>query len=392
MKHLLILCNALDDRTRTERGIATDSPAASRKIFMMARALRHANVAATVISLGRGRGTTSTRWWPAVARRSSGVATTYIAFVDRALLSYLVSLVALAVAVAVRVRRGRRPTILVYNRSLAYVPALILARAYGLRIVLDLEDGYTGSGASLRERTVRLGNRLFDALCGGRALLACSALGSATHLGPTMVYYGVSDGDGRVRPPAGETVTALLGGTVTPETGGDLLADAVVELRREAPAWAQHLVLEITGKGQSIERLTDLAGAPGAPLVRVWGRTTDAEYDAIRNRVDVGLALKLNGGTFAHTTFPSKVIEMAAAGQMVLTTDISDVRTVLGSDGARFVSQDTPAALIAELRWTVLNRAAAATTAARGTAAVAALCEPAVAGQRLAAFLFPGNA
>lgn len=391
MRRVLILCNALDDRTRTERGIATDSPAASRKIFMAACALRHANIAVTVISFGRGRDTGSARCWPAVARRSACVATVYAAFVDRPLLTYIVSPVALAVALAARVRHGRRPTVLVYNRSLAYVPALIIARLRGLRVVLDLEDGYTRAGAALRERMVRLGNRVFDRLCGGPALLACSALAAATDLRPTLVYYGVSDGEARVREPDSGVVTALLGGTVAPDTGGDLLADAILALRREAPTWAQQLVVEVTGKGSSIARLTALAAAPGAPRVNVLGRTTDAEYDAIRSRVDVGLALKPNGGVYAHTTFPSKVVEMAAAGQLVVTTDISDVRTVLGSDGARFVTHDTPDTLIAELRWVVLNRAAASATAARGQAAVAALCAPAAAGERLAAFLFPGG-
>ncbi len=388
MKSLLILCNAIDDVTRNERGITTDSPAASRKIFMTAQALRRVGISPVVISLGRGRHTGTTRWFAATARRSANVATLYLAFVDRPLLSYLVSLVAPAIAIRACARRSPRPVLLLYNRSLTYVAAVIVARAYRLPIVLDLEDGYTGTGRRLRERFMRLGTRSFDALCGGRALLACSALASATRLRPTMVYYGVSDVQPRSDTAVSGGVTALLGGTIARDTGADLLADAVLKLRQAAPSWASDLTIEITGKGPSLQRLVALVDAPGEPRVMVWGRISDSEYAALRSRADVGLALKPNRGLLAQTTFPSKVIEMAAAGQLVITTDISDVRKVLGDRGARYVTTDTADALIDELRWVVENRDEAVATAARGRSAVADLCAPGPAASRLAAFLF----
>ena len=387
MKRLLVLCNALDDATRLQRGITTDSPAASRKVFMAARAVARAGVVVTVISQGRGRGT-GAGFFPSVARRPGGVLTAYLAFTGRPIISQLISLAAAAVAVQRRARRRGETVLLVYNRAVAYVPAIVVARMNGIRVVLDLEDGPVGSGDTLRDRCALIGWRLFDRLCGGRAVLACSALAAATRLRPTMVYYGVVDDSPAPPRPMNDPVAVLMGGTVAPDTGGDLLAATIVLLRASMANWTRCLTIDVTGKGGSLAALERLAIAPGDPVVRVWGRTTDVEYAALRDRAAVGLALKPNAGPLANSTFPSKVVEMAAAGQLVLTTDISDVRRVLGEDGAFFLHHDTPAALAERLRWIVEHRSEAEAIAARGSQAVARVCDPAVAGQRLAAFLF----
>jgi hypothetical protein len=79
---------------------------------------------------------------------------------------------------------------------------------------------------------------------------------------------------------------------------------------------------------------------------------------------------------------------MAGAGLLVLSTDISDVRAVLG-DGAYYLEHDDPASLIKRLGEIALSRNEATATAARGTAAVSRICAPDRAGRLLADFLFP---
>ena len=54
-KKLIYVCNAFEDETRLERGITTDSPAASKKIFQISQSLKKTGCNVTVISLGRGR-------------------------------------------------------------------------------------------------------------------------------------------------------------------------------------------------------------------------------------------------------------------------------------------------------------------------------------------------
>jgi glycosyltransferase involved in cell wall biosynthesis len=178
-----------------------------------------------------------------------------------------------------------------------------------------------------------------------------------------------------------------MGGTLCFDTGAELLITALRQLRRAAPPWAEKLCFEITGKGPSLEGLTALAAESGAPKVLVHGRTTDLQYREVLRRSDVGLALKPNTGALASTTFPSKVIEFAAEGLLVLTTDISDVHQVLGS-GALYLTQDEPQMLIDLLESVVKDRATARERAQQGLLSVQTLCSPLPSGQIVANFIF----
>jgi len=380
---LLFLCNALDDDTRIERRITSDSPAASRKIFMMLQALRRPGVNPHALSLGRGRRDGSARYHPSMLRRSNGVGIIYLPFANRRFVSELVSLLA-PVGVLWRLRRAaKRTTLLFYNRERFYLPALLTARLLGYRTVLDLEDGEVGmTGLPAHAR-----RWLFDQLCTGGALLACSALTAWTTLRPALCYYGIVETSDVARDWHAPTLGVLMGGTLIADTGLDLLADAVEQIRASRPAWADALEIHVTGKGDGLATLEQLSASSVAPRVIVHGRTTDAEYAAILDRIHIGLALKLNNGPLAQTTFPSKVTEMAGAGVLVLTTDISDVRTVLG-DGARYLGRDDAALLVAQLHAIVADRDAAAAAAARGLANVRKICAADRAGERLAAHLF----
>jgi glycosyltransferase involved in cell wall biosynthesis len=98
------------------------------------------------------------------------------------------------------------------------------------------------------------------------------------------------------------------------------------------------------------------------------------------------LALKLNTVALAETTFPSKVIEYAAAGMLVLTTDISDVRQVLG-DGALYLQQDNALQLVSLFERVVQDRIGSQSMAALGCERVRAQCSPASAGRLVSDFL-----
>ena len=52
---LVYLCNAIDEITCRERGINSDSPAATLKVLQIASALADAGVQPIILSLGRGR-------------------------------------------------------------------------------------------------------------------------------------------------------------------------------------------------------------------------------------------------------------------------------------------------------------------------------------------------
>jgi len=382
----LVVCNALDDATRMERRITTDSPAASRKVFLMAQALRMAGIRPAVLSLGRGKADGSTDSFSAKVCRVGGVPTIYAPFSHRRGLSELLSLLGLLRPLWKLARHPRRAVIF-YNRNPAYLPLLYLASSLGFRSFLDLEDGEVITGKSLKDRLARIVPSQFDRYCRHGALLACSALEVMTTVRPVHCYYGTAICDGDAPRWQSDRITCLMSGTLAPETGAPLLTEAIRRLRTRQPAWAQGLCFQVTGKGESLAEFEQLADEPGFPQVNVHGRTSDARYLEILRGSEVGLALKPVGGALADTTFPSKVIEFAGSGLLVLSTDISDVRRLLG-DGARYIQSNDPELLIEQLAGIAADRHAAASRARQGRLSAEHYCAPKHAGDELARFLF----
>ncbi len=388
MRNLFFICNALDDMTRLERGIVTDSPAASRKVFLLSKAARKAGVRVLVVSLGRGKQDGSGRYFRGKVHRVDGVPVIYLPFFHSPVLSELLTLFS-SIPILWRLHRKKvKKSVLFYNRMPAYLPILIFAKVLRIDTALDLEDGAIDLNHwSLSGAKARILSWLFDTLCSGGSLLACQALESATKLRPTQCCYGTSDTLSTTVSWDLSPVTVLLGGTVSYDTGAPLLINAINMLREKSPSWARNIRFQITGKGDCLEQFKVLADAPGKPEVIVHGRTTDDEYRQILECTHVGLALKPNTGVLAHTTFPSKVIEFASQGILVVTTDISDVRKVL-ADGAIYLEIDDSTLLIEKLRWIVENRDAARVLSLNGAQAVSAACAPDRVGQMLSDFLF----
>ena len=318
--------------------------------------------------------------------RERGVPVLYAPFSRVPLFSELVSLLAPVVQL-LSLHRSADNSVIFYNRLAAYLPVLMVSHALGNRNFLDLEDGETAAYTNgIYRWLANASKKIFDRICNGGAILACTALRDFTSIKPTLCYYGTTP-DMAITPRfQSDTVCALMGGTLNRETGAYLLTQAITGLRHSGESWAAKLVIHVTGTGPSLTDFEKIAASPGYPTVVVHGRTTNAEYASILQECDVGLSLKLNKGTLADTTFPSKVVEFAGAGMLVLTTDISDVRLVLG-EGALYLQRDHVADLEALLKEVVQDRAAAMAKAHRGYKNVRTLCTPSLAGQRVANFV-----
>ena len=366
MRNLFFICNALDDLTRLERGIVTDSPAASHKVFGLSKAMRKAGVHVLVISLGRGRQDASGRYFRCKVHRVNGVAVIYLPLLHFPILSELLTLLSSVPLLWRLNKRKKGGAVLFYNRMVAYLPLLIFAKIFRIDTVLDLEDGETNlkywSLSGIKSVVL---SWLFDTVC---------CYGTSDTL-PTTVSWDLPK------------VNFLLGGTVSEDTGALLLIQAIKLLRDKSPAWAKDISFNITGKGDCLELFQVLAMAASYPEVIVHGRTTDDEYSEILANTHVGLALKPNSGVLAHTTFPSKVIEFASHGILVVTTDISDVRKVL-TDGAVYLEVDDPMLLIDKLRWILEHRGAAKAISLKGQQLVSVVCEPQRVGEVLSDFIF----
>lgn len=386
---VLVVCNALDDATRIQRRIESDSPAASKKVFDMCRALRTAGVRPYVLSLGRGASDGTNETFAARVCRVNGVTTIYAPFSHRKGLSEFLSLFGLLKPLR-RLARHPQRAVIFYNRMPAYLPMLYETSRLGYLRLLDLEDGEVFVGHSFKKYLLRIIRAQFDRYCQNGALLACKALCSMTSIRPTIPYYGTALSKGSEPRSQSHDISCLMSGTLIPDTGAPLLVEAIQQLRIRQPVWANKLTIQVTGKGESLIDFEKLASEPGNPRVIIHGRTTNDRYQEILNSCNIGLSLKPVGGVQADTTFPSKVIEFAASRLLVLSTDISDVRHVFG-DSARYLERNDPELLIERLAEIVCNREASVRSAQKGHREVINRCSPQQAGRALRQFIFGSN-
>lgn len=387
---LIYICNALDEQTCRERGITSDSPAATQKVFQVTSALRKAGVHTVVLSLGRGRQHGSGKWHQAKAVRDQGVAIVYAPYFDFPILTHLVSLFGLLPLIWRLRSSNRSSAVLSYNRLPHYLMALEFSRGLQLRRFLDLEDGDVKEGGSSWRRWLARGlSAKVDRLCDSGAMLVASAL-RPQYAGPkTVCCYGVSAPVFNNRDWNAKPLVVLLGGTLQRTTGAQLFLETINLLRMAAVPEVEAIEFVVTGKGQMAPSLQALAEEEGFPKVHFLGSVSRSEYLETARRAHVGLALKLPSGELADTTFPSKVIELASVGLLVLSTRVSDVPALFHEDGAIFLDSESPQELAERLLWLTAHRDVVAQTAARGQAYVAEACAPEKVGKLLKEFFFP---
>lgn len=389
---LIYLCNALDERTRAERGITSDSPAATQKVLQVTSALRNSGVRAVVLSLGRGRQQRTGKWYSAKVAREGGLPIIYAPFFDFPILTQLVSLFGLLPLIwRLRSRHGSA-AILAYNRLPHYLMGMELARLLRFKCFLDLEDGdVQDTGTAFRRWLARALSARFDRICKAGGVLAASALGQQYAGQNTVCCYGVATPADAERDWGAKPLVVLLGGTLQRTTGAQLFADAIRYLRASERPALRDLEFVITGKGDMAASLQALAAQEGLPRVKFLGSVSRGDYVKAVQQAHVGMALKLPSSDLADTTFPSKVIELASAGLLVLSTRVSDVPALFSEDGAIYLNSEDPQELAEQLLWLVDNRDVVTRTAARGQTYIAETCSSEKVGQLLKAFFFPGE-
>ncbi len=378
---VVYLSNAVDESIRVERAITTDSPAATNKVFALAGAMRGVGIRCTVLSLGRGRQNGTGVRHAAKARRLEHGAVLYAAFWQLPWLTHLVSFVSLAWLLAKLIRRHPALRVLVYNRAYHYVPGLLLARLLGAQVYLDLEDGYIVEGrGGIRYLKNTLMRRLFSWLCPHGSMVANSGLARQLDRPPAMVCHGVASAthvpcqdwdSGRLQ--------VLFSGTLLEEVGSNLLMAALEILRRQHPDMVRRMHVVVTGKGPFAEAFRSLAEQ--APDWLTFGesmRRTD--YLNVLNSSHVGLSLRLSACEMGATTFPSKVVEYAQHGLLVLTTRASDVPMLFGKE-ALYLEEESAQALAALLACLPGLRENLRNTAIRGRKRVLNACAPEVVGR-----------
>lgn len=141
--------------------------------------------------------------------------------------------------------------------------------------------------------------------------------------------------------PTGETITVLYHGVVAPRRGLEILVES-------AAFWPPHLELLIRGEsaGTFTASLERQAMANGA-RVRFEPAVDPAEVVRSAATADIGVFLFSDSSGQGQVVLPNKIFEYIAAGLMVLSSDLPEIRAVMEKTGAGLLLPDMNAPTIA---------------------------------------------
>lgn len=359
---LAYLCNAFDEAIKQERGIVTDSPAATRKVFLVSEAITRAGLDVRVLSLGRGRQNNSWRRFRFRDKKTGNVKASYATFWHVPILTHVVSALSmLKLLVAHRKAGGRY--VLAYNRSVHYLPALLYAKYSGMSCFLDLEDGWPGEVNIFQW----LLSKAYDELCDAGVMLACEALGVHEKQENRYVCYGAVTPAEVTDKQQDGPLTVLFGGSLQESTGGSVFLEGMSIFAHTYPDLLNDIKVVVTGFGSNLEEIRMFSQQELiSEFVEVRGQVSLSEYRSLLGSSHVGLCLKLSEGELHDSTFPSKVMEFAEYGLLLLSTPVSDVPRIFSNDSALLLEDDHPKHLADALAWCLNNRGEVAMRAQAG--------------------------
>lgn len=355
------LCNILDEQTKEQRAIIYDSPAANKKVFDVCHALKQKFKQVYVVTMARGMQKGKKYVFSAMAKEVGGIPVLYGKYTPLPVLTYITSSVSLIFLIwrVTKQQKDKTLHLLVYNRNWLYVPSLFLARLLNVKCYLDLEDG------ALVDTSNRIGiikytllKITFDFLCHHGSILVTPGLINQVRTLNNTVCYGIAEKPTQniIHNWRNETIRFLFGGTLMRETGALLLMDAVRILNKNYYIYRTSLTIVITGHGTYADELAKFSEAEGKDWIEFKGRVSIEEYKNLLNTSHVGLCLKLPSSEMGTTTFPSKVIEFASQGKLVLTTKLQHVHDLLGLEGAYYLEDENPLTLAKAIINIVSNR------------------------------------
>ena len=356
--------------------------AARNKVVGICLALRAAGAHPTIVSAFRQDGKRGV-----VVSEADGIGYAETWSRGRGPLRRITAALALLVTYFRLIRRDDH--ILFYNYFPEYVPIALVRRLIGRPCMIDIEDGPADDWSTPGRAFSRALWHVMLALCSNRRLIVSHGLAQQHGIATYLPVYGVVD-TFAAAPTERFTDAVLrvnLGGTMNHEMGVDLLSAAVRLLIARQPDLPIHVHVSGNYDPALFAAVAQEAAATTGIRVFLDIGLDEAAYRTMLERVDVGLSLRLVAGEIGRTTFPSKVIEIAARGMLLVKTSVSDVPRIFGDDEAVILPSDTPDALADALVGIAENRAEARERARRGRDRVHKMAGAQAVGQAILSFI-----
>jgi glycosyltransferase involved in cell wall biosynthesis len=382
---VIYLCNAVDEETKTERNIPFASPAETNKVFQVVKAMQTQAMDVSVLSLGRGSQTGDGTKFAAAEKTIGNVKITYAAFWHLPIFTHLIGALSMASIFMSLVRDTKSPVaVIAYNRLFHYIPTLVLAKLYRKNCFLDLEDGKNESTRLINRVFGLFSKQVFNFLCNQGALIATNSLRKELGTKRIVVCYGCTEfSPERLFQWDSQPVQILFGGTLMEETGARLLIDTIEILNSNYPEINGRLLISVTGQGPMSTELERYAKANGKGWINFYGSIDRASYRQLIHQSHAGLSLRMPTSEYGRTTFPSKIIEFASHGLLIISTKVNDVPELLDKQSAILLSEATPECLASDLNNLVLGFYDAGTMAEKGKQRIFNLCNYEIVGRNL---------
>jgi len=239
-----------------------------------------------------------------------------------------------------------KPKVIFYNYYPEYLLFALVLNFFIPRsdIYLDIEDAPRGDSNSFRDRVNGFSLSLLRRISNSRLLCVSSEVAKGMGAFDSCIVNGIARQVDLKRADVllSETVTVHYGGLINRETGVDIFIGALKLISEEYSQYSGRLKFVVTGYGD-LSDLNDFLQSPNYSNIKVYFKpnVSKLDYDLILKNSDVGLSLRVSDSGYANTTFPSKVIEIASAGLLLVTTCVSDIETIFDTDSAVFLREQT---------------------------------------------------
>lgn len=263
-----------------------------------------------------------------------------------------------------------RDSVIFYNHFPEYFLSAFYLRIIGRPGFMDIEDAPRPDRRGPKDVLERAFFAIMMRLCAEKNLIVSKNLADSLGLQQFLPVYGVSsyfdNATAAEAKFADETVKVLYGGAVLPETGLNLFCAAVRILASGGEKLPIHFYVTGHFEEAPMRAFENEMNGLGGVDISVLSHLSMAEYRKLAKEMDVGLCLKLPSSSMGQTTFPSKVVEIAALGMLLCSTRVSDVPYIFSESDAILLKSEDPAELAAAIKHAALDRGESAEKAKRG--------------------------
>jgi glycosyltransferase involved in cell wall biosynthesis len=270
-----------------------------------------------------------------------------------------------------------------------YVLALLVVRFAHIRCILDLEDGPRDDLRNLRGTLERFLIHVWDRWADA-AMVANTQILDRIQTRPAYVYYGVAPAVFIDRNWNGQ-IQFLFSGYLSEETGVEVLISALHGLKESTPGILSGFRVRAAGYGGLTDRMRSAADGELRGILEFHGLASDAEYQEFLRTSHVGLCLKMPDHSMGQTTVPSKVIEFARWGLLVVSYKVSDVPALFSEDCAVLLREPAADELAAAIKRVIEDPSGSRHRAMAGQRVIAGRLDPGIVAHELAR-LWSGSA